>query len=426
MGKRPKRGKYWLHKRPDSPRWYIASYDPGRRKTRLEPTGTQSRVEAEALLAARYEAEAAPPKPARKTTKAPPLPAVAVESVPDLFSKSTIRSAPVQASRWPLVSDILDGYVAVLERDDAPGAVTARYNAARIKAWSPGLTVEELEDVEVQQDYVTTRDADGVASSTIARELSVLRAALRWHRPPEGLAPPRIYPTDTSATRTRWLAQEEAQRLLAACKTEHLRLFVQIALGTGARPGAIFDLHWSAADLRGGVIDFGRSGGGNDRKRRPPVRIPEFLKTELRIVRGGIKVDGPVIEYKGQGVRSVRTAFSDAVALAGLGSDVTPYTLRHTAATWAAMAGVPLWDIAHMLGHSTTRMVERHYAHFHPDFQARTARVLDDAMAGITASAPQLHPRSNAATTRAKAKKSNKNKVVGATRIELVTPTMST
>jgi integrase len=37
--------------------------------------------------------------------------------------------------------------------------------------------------------------------------------------------------------------------------------------------------------------------------------------------------------------------------------------LRHTWASLSAMAGVPLFVIAKALGHSGTRMVEKHYGH---------------------------------------------------------------
>jgi integrase len=48
--------------------------------------------------------------------------------------------------------------------------------------------------------------------------------------------------------------------------------------------------------------------------------------------------------------------------------------LRHTAASHLVMAGVPLIVVAHNLGHSDTRMTERHYAHLAPSYVAETIR----------------------------------------------------
>ena len=53
------------------------------------------------------------------------------------------------------------------------------------------------------------------------------------------------------------------------------------------------------------------------------------------------------------------------------------HVLRHTYASQAVMAGVPLMVIAKNLGHSDTRMVEKHYGHLAPSF------VRDAIMAGL-------------------------------------------
>jgi integrase len=46
------------------------------------------------------------------------------------------------------------------------------------------------------------------------------------------------------------------------------------------------------------------------------------------------------VEWSGGAVKSVKTAFQSAVRLANLPGNVTPHTLRHTAATWLMQAGV--------------------------------------------------------------------------------------
>src|SRR6266581_7934083 len=48
--------------------------------------------------------------------------------------------------------------------------------------------------------------------------------------------------------------------------------------------------------------------------------------------------------------------------------------LRHTYASRLAMRGVPLAVIAAQLGHSDTRMVEKHYGHLAPNYVAETVR----------------------------------------------------
>ena len=47
---------------------------------------------------------------------------------------------------------------------------------------------------------------------------------------------------------------------------------------------------------------------------------------------------------------------------------VSFHALRHTWASLAVMAGVPLLVTAKNMGHSDTRMVEKHYGHLAPSF----------------------------------------------------------
>lgn len=80
-----------------------------------------------------------------------------------------------------------------------------------------------------------------------------------------------------------------------------------------------------------------------------------------------------------------------AAALAGFPpGEVAPYTLRHTAATRMAQAGVPPWEIAGFLEHADTRMVERTDPHHHPEHQRRATAI--EARLAKAPLAPQSHP----------------------------------
>ena len=50
------------------------------------------------------------------------------------------------------------------------------------------------------------------------------------------------------------------------------------------------------------------------------------------------------------------------------------HQLRHTWASLAVMAGIPLPVIAKNLGHVDTRMVEKHYGHLAPSYVTDTLR----------------------------------------------------
>ncbi len=74
-------------------------------------------------------------------------------------------------------------------------------------------------------------------------------------------------------------------------------------------------------------------------------------------------------------MKSVKTGFAHAVAIAGLEGKVTPHTLRHTAATWLMQLGVPIWQAAGYLGMSV-QTLERTYGHHHPDYMRGAAEAI--------------------------------------------------
>jgi integrase len=76
-----------------------------------------------------------------------------------------------------------------------------------------------------------------------------------------------------------------------------------------------------------------------------------------------------VVEQHGKPVERINRGFRNMCRAAGLGDDVTPHTLRHTAATWIAQAGVPVWEAAGFMGMSP-QVFEQVYGHHSPDHQA--------------------------------------------------------
>lgn len=152
-----------------------------------------------------------------------------------------------------------------------------------------------------------------------------------------------------------------------------------MALYTAARKEALLTLKWSQIDLERGVINLNQSGEKITNKRRAIVPIPSRLMTFLRIARSRAPEDcanAYVIEYYGKPMLRIDQSFRRVARDAGL-DGVTPHTLRHTAATWMAQAGVPMWIISKYLGHTSTRTTERIYAHHNPEFLIEAKRALE-------------------------------------------------
>lgn len=279
--------------------------------------------------------------------------------------------------RLPVVSvaAILAKYLEDRRERAIPGAERlgwAHKPLIRILGIKPPETITEAEC----RRYEVRRRRDGVSVATVRTELAALKAALRWAAGTEiGIIAkaPAIAMPRRPEPRVRWMTRDEADRLLAACRAHHVKLFVTLALHTAARSGAILALTWDRVDLDNRLIDFREPGGIQTRKRKVAVPVNNTLHAALVEARM-LATAETVIEWAGGRVARIKHAFRDTATRAGL-PGVTPHVLRHTAVTWMLQAGVSIWDAASMAG-MTTEMVERVYGHAHPDYLRSAAKAL--------------------------------------------------
>jgi integrase len=227
--------------------------------------------------------------------------------------------------------------------------------------------------------YCTARSAGAsISAGSIRREVSVLRAALAWALREHWITgapyvemPPRPPPRD------RWLARDDVARLIHSAQSPHIRLFIVLAFHTAARAGAILELTWDRVDFGRRLIHYDRPGRRATKKRRAVVPINTVALAELQ-AQHMVATTEHVIEFRGRPVASIKTGFIAACRRAGI-TDCSPHVLRHTATSHMVMAGVPLAEVARMLGDSEA-MVEKTYAKWSPDYLRRAA----DALAGET------------------------------------------
>lgn len=361
-----------LVKRPDSPNYAIywtprgASGRPSGRSQRRS-TGTRDLDEARRRLVA-FAQEQGLPRKRRQSTELVPL----LEVVCDYAQRHIERQTPF-----------------------VPAARTALKHITAFVAFTGIETVADF-DLDMQRRYVDwrfdilRREGHEGSNATINRELGVVKAALRssWKR---GLleSVPHVEMLPSPPPRDRFLRVHEVRALMEACELDHLRMFVMLALHTLQRPIAIFSLRVEQVDLEWGRIDFLPSGAVQSNKRRPVVPITPSLRPYLEAAIQSSE-SGYLVEYQGHPVGSIKKSFRQACQRAGL-TDVSPYTLRHTGATLMAAAGVPLRQIAGMLGHTESRTTEI-YAKHHPDFLRHAAETIEKLFGAASPSpeAPRL------------------------------------
>lgn len=218
--------------------------------------------------------------------------------------------------------------------------------------------------------YYKARKRDGMSDSTIKTELEFLRACLRFKYRD---AAPALWLPPASAPRDRYLTKEEARELLEHIEAPHVRLFVELAIATGARMTALLDLTWDRVDMKRGTADLNPAGRHITNKRRTVVPLNARAMAALEIAKKGAMTDH-VIEYGGEPVKSVKKAIRSAAARSGI--PVSPHVFRHTAGVWMAEADTPMQKIAQYLGHTSTRVTERTYARYSPSFMKDASSAL--------------------------------------------------
>ena len=178
--------------------------------------------------------------------------------------------------------------------------------------------------------------------------------------------------------RVRFLNSSEREALLSACaKSENpfLETIVLIAVTTGLRRREILELEWERVNLETGqvIIEDTKNGA-----RRSTYLLKPILE-RLRDCHNKFG-DGSSFLFPGRsGLRpiDIKSAWYRAVERAGL-EDFRFHDLRHTAASYIAMDGGSVPEIAAVLGHKSFQMASR-YAHLSDD---HTKRILEKTMKG--------------------------------------------
>jgi integrase len=172
--------------------------------------------------------------------------------------------------------------------------------------------------------------------------------------------------------RVRFLSEEERQRLLDACqasKNPYIYPVVVLALSTGARKMEILMLRWRDIDLQRQVITLHDTKNGERRVLPLQGHALALMQHHGKLRR----IDSPFVFPSRNGKQSfdIRRAWEAALKKAYI-PDFCFHDLRHSAASYLAMNGASLAEIAEILGHKTLSMVKR-YAHLS---EAHTASVV--------------------------------------------------
>lgn len=238
------------------------------------------------------------------------------------------------------------------------------------------ISYRDLENFKTKRKLAITRNGTVRSDAQVNRELAVLKHFLNKCVEWDFLAVSpfkrgRSLISKENNLRTRFLTDDEANRLLDECKT--IRPIVKTALLTGMRLNEILGLKWD--HIRHGQIHLKADETKSQKARQIPICDDlANLLSELRQINQP-RSSFVFIKKDGSRFRSVRTAFDNACRRAGI-YDFHFHDLRHTFASHLVMAGADLASVQKLMGHSDIKMTMR-YAHLAPGHLEKTVNKLN-------------------------------------------------
>lgn len=260
---------------------------------------------------------------------------------------------------------------------------------------TPALIVQYRDELASGETYRHTQRSP----ATVVRYMAALSHAFsiavkEWGWLDDSPTRKVTKPTE-SRGRVRYLDDDERTKLLDACKAssnEWLYMCVILALSTGMRHSELMALKWQDVTLKETHIK--KSGKEetiapfiilhqtkNGDKRRVPLAGHglELLRAHAKVRR----LDSPLLFPSNRDPLKpidLRWAFENALKAAEI-ENFHWHDLRHCTASYLAMDGASLAEIAEILGHKTLAMVKR-YSHLSDGHVSNVVASMNDKIFG--------------------------------------------
>jgi len=296
---------------------------------------------------------------------------------------------------------VLEDY---LDQRYAPHACAKLKNGERAvtrvkSAWKPLLKrrIDQITSAVVDR-IRDTRVNSGISAATVNRDVAALSGVLtHWKEssnvkahPLSGLKQLRV----SDDEKIRYLSTEESARLRAALRdrddlarskresanawrvergyplyeavgkySDHITPLVLLSLNTGMRRGELFSLCWESLDLVRRTISVIASNSKGNTTRHLPMNdeVLDVLQNIRPPHPEGLVFKSP---STGKRLNNVASAWDSVTASAQI-KGFRWHDMRHDFASRLVMAGVSLFTVQKLLGHSNSRMTQR-YAHLAP------------------------------------------------------------
>ena len=255
--------------------------------------------------------------------------------------------------------------------------VCARLKAFEKRLENPGIYIRKITSRDIEK-YLAQR-LKKVKAISVRGDLKTLKAffnkAISWgymkDNPCNKVSPPKV-----EENPPRFLSQEEIDNLLKAAEGSRIHALVGTAVYSGMRRGELIHLEWSDVDFEVKTISVVNKENENFHTKNRKFRVIPLHK-KLNPILAAWKEKSLEIqqdketnycfpnEEGGLWQNNLRRSFMALLKKAKI-ENFRFHDLRHTFASQLSKAGVDIYKISKLLGHSSTRTTQI-YAHLLPE-----------------------------------------------------------
>lgn len=317
-------GFYWLVRDLSTDIYYISWFDEKARQTRRRSLNTSSGVEA--------------------------------EKIAEQLEKNGVAGDPkayLDKKAITTTGEVLDYYKKerVPKIRSGEAAIIVIENYLRPQLGNIAVAVLRKRDILKFQDGMIE---EGHTIGYVSRIGSVLRAALNLAVEDEEIPAAPTVPEirgdaemEAEELRGRELSIPEVAKLFDAISDVHILDYSIAEINTAARPEAVLELVAEQIDWQHSLFEMNPAGRVQTKKFRPIMRISATWAPWLKTVKSG-----PIVTYRGEAVKSIKTAMRNLVRKAKLPGRVNSTSVRHTLGRYMEnVAKVPGREISIFLGH---------------------------------------------------------------------------
>jgi integrase len=311
----------------------------------------------------------------------------AVARIPGIRPAYKTFKSRTDARRWKKLTEaamLERRYFASSEADRRTlGEMVQRYIKANedngdrrthLKWWQSKLGSRILSDItvpdiaEMRDELLQERNVTGRSRkpATVNRHLTSLSVVYELAKDEWGWVDDnpvrKVKKLKEPSGRVRYLSDDELNALLEVCKSSdspNLHPLVLLALSCGARAGELLDLRWQDIDFDRGMAMLLKTKNGERRAISVKGKALEVLRQHRKVRR----LDTDRVFPSPDGIKRYhyRKHWDACLEEAGI-TDFRFHDLRHTCASYLAMNGASIPEIAAVLGHKSWAVTQR-YSH---------------------------------------------------------------